>query len=323
MIKITTFAKYCNRVLNKLNLPTIDLLKLRQQSIYYKILNLVPTSIQELKSIDNWNSPEKLNEKSPIFFMWWTGLHTMPPIVELCYKNLYNNAKSHPIIVITQQNYHQVLPVSIIEQTEKIVNLYNNKRICIQHLSDLIRTLILSQVGGIWIDATVFVTPNWDKDLLGSTFYSGRRTTLYANSGKSITQGQWTSYFIASVKGNPLINFIHNGLKECYERKSEIKEYYTMDYLFSIALKKSLIIKNLISTMPRIDANLFELETLMHKPYKEKEYATFIKTAPFFKLNHRTKYQSQDSNGNITVFGYLSQNIIKFQPAKITTRKIN
>lgn len=307
MTKIVTFVEYCNRILHKLNLPTIDLLKLHQKSIYYRILNIVPTSIQELQSINNWSCSEKLNEMSPIYFMWWTGLHTMPPIVELCYKNLYNNAKSHPIIVITQQNYHQILPASIIEQVTKIVNLYNKKKICIQHLSDLIRTLILSQVGGIWIDATVFVTSDWDKDLLGKTFYSGRRTTSYANSGKSITQGQWTSYFIASVKGNPLITFIHNGLKECYERKSEIKEYYTMDYLFSIALKKSLITKKIISTVPKIDANLFELETLMHKPYKEKEYATFISNAPFFKLNHRIKYQHQDLNDNLTVFGYLSQ----------------
>lgn len=82
-----------------------------------------------------------------------------------------------------------------------------------------------------------------------------------------------------------------------------------MDYLFAIALKKSSVIKKQISTIPQINANLFALETLMHKSYDEKEYNAFFKKAPFFKLNHRTTYSILNKEGHLSVFGYMMQTI--------------
>lgn len=158
MFLITPVTYFINRILLILHLPIINQLKIHQKYIYHKIRKTVPTSINHLKYIKEWSSEDSLNENSPIFLMWWTGIDTMPPIVKLCYINLCNNAKKHPIILITQQNYQYILPTSISEEASEVVELYYNNKIRIQHLSDMIRTLILSKVGGIWIDATVFVT---------------------------------------------------------------------------------------------------------------------------------------------------------------------
>lgn len=189
---------------------------------------------------------------------------------------------------------------------KEIMEIYENGRICIQHFSDIIRTLILEHIGGIWIDATVFVSPDWDRDLIGKAFYTGCRTEAYANSGRSITNGQWTSYFIASVKGNPLMSLIHEGLLVCYRCEGKIEEYYTMDYIFAIGMRESKEIRRIIATVPKINANLFGLEDLMCKSYKKEEYDAFILTAPFFKLNHRMEYSYHDDEGNNTVYYHVS-----------------
>lgn len=237
--------------------------------------------------------------------MWWTGSDTMPPIVQTCFKNLQRNAKKHPIIFITQENIFSLFP-TLKKPIKEIMEIYENGRICIQHFSDIIRTLILEHIGGIWIDATVFVSPDWDRDLIGKAFYTGCRTEAYANSGRSITNGQWTSYFIASVKGNPLMSLIHEGLLECYRCEGKIEEYYTMDYIFAIGMRESKEIRRIIATVPKINANLFGLEDLMCKSYKKEEYDAFILTAPFFKLNHRMEYSYHDDEGNNTVYYHVS-----------------
>lgn len=266
---------------------------------------MVPTTVDWLNTIGEWNSNEQLKETTAIYVMWWTGRETMPPIVNICFKNLCRNAKKHPVILITQENIFSLFPqlTALIKET---LEMYENGKICIQHFSDIIRSLILNKIGGIWIDATVYVAQDWDKNIIGKMFYSGRRTAAYASSGKSITNGQWTSYFIASVKGNPLLRFFHEGLFECYKRKGKIEEYYTMDYLFAIGMKESSVIRQIITSVPMIDANLFGLESLMHEPYEKEEYDAFIATAPFFKLNHRIDYARFDSGGNQTVFDFMS-----------------
>lgn len=102
---------------------------------------------------------------------------------------------------------------------------------------------------------------------------------------------------------------MHKGLLEHYDREGQIAEYYTMDYLFAIEMQKSPLIREIIVDVPEINANLFGLESLMHKTYNKTEYDLFLATAPFFKLNHRTEYQPHDNKGNGTVFGHISRSI--------------
>lgn len=304
MKKFPTLINLLYLALLKLNISLIDHRKLRQKLLYSKILDLIPSTKGWLKTLEEWNPDEKLEDTTPIYVMWWTGLETMPQIVNLCFENLQRNAKNHPVILITRVNIFSIFP-AITEPIRETIELFESSKICIQHFSDIIRTLIIGQGGGIWIDATVFLTPDWDRDIIGKSFYSGRRTSAYANSGRSITKGQWTSYFIASVKGNPLITFLHDGLLECYKREGKIEEYYTMDYLFAIGLKKSSIIRRIISEVPMINANLFGLEAMMQIRFEKEELEAFMSSAPFFKLDHRKDFSRIDDNGKQTVFGHL------------------
>ena len=287
---IVNFAKYVNAILRRMKLPIFDINRLYQRLTYSQIRQHIPKSLQKIKTIAEWHPDERLNSNSPIYVMWWTGKDTMPPIVKICFNNLMQNCHRHPVTLLTKDNLFITFP-SIEELLKRPVSLYEQGSISIQHLSDMVRTLILYECGGIWIDSTVFVSSDWDKDLMNQNFYSGRRSKKYANSGKSVTEGQWTSYFIGSVKGNPLLKFLYDGLIECYGRQGKIAEYYTMDYLFAISMNSSKSIRLLISQVPVINADLFSLEKFMYQPFNKSQFELFIKSAPFFKLNHRITYE--------------------------------
>lgn len=305
---LINILKYANAALRKFHLPTINTLKLEQKYKLNQIRKSVPNSLAKIKAAHDWNPTELLRDSTPIYVMWWTGEKSMPSIVSICYKNLCLNARSHPITLITKDNIKKLFP-SYNSTIKQIVELYDNRKIKIQHLSDMLRTFIISKFDSIWIDATVFVSPNWDANLTGLPYYSGRRTSKFSNSGASVTKGEWTSYFVASVKGNPMIQFLYDGLLECFMRRGQIKEYYTMDYLFTI-IKKNPQIYKMIDSVPKIDANLFALENEMSNSFDKHHFESFLKQAPFYKLNHRINYNEYDKTGNLTLFGYLSKSLL-------------
>lgn len=160
-----------------------------------------------------WRANVGLSHSENVYVMWWTGVDTMPLLVKVCVENLRRHIHAHSFHLITRENVYMLFP-TLTNEINTLVKLLESDKIRIQHFSDLLRTLILINRGGCWVDATVFITPSWDSNMLGLSFFSGRRTKTFANSGKSITNGQWTSYFIASVKNNPLLRFIYDGLNE-------------------------------------------------------------------------------------------------------------
>lgn len=298
-------ARYVNAALWRLHLPAIDERKLHQRFTYTRIKKLVPTSLQHLlDEAGTWKPSHGISQTENIYVMWWTGADTMPPLVRLCHENLRRHIHAHNLHLITRENACTLFP-SLGNELGTLVRLLKGGNICIQHFSDLLRTLIIVNSGGIWIDATVFVSPDWDNALTGRPFYSGRRTKAYAQSGKSVTNGQWTSYFMASEKGNPLLRFIYEGLKECYLRAEKIEEYYTMDYLFTLAMNCSDEIRRMVGAVPEIDADLFSLEPALDALWDARAFERFMHAAPFFKLNHRVAHPLTDGHGRDTLFGHL------------------
>ncbi|CBL21499.1 Capsular polysaccharide synthesis protein [Ruminococcus sp. SR1/5] len=55
---------------------------------------------------------------------------------------------------------------------DKIVNMWKQKKITNANFSDLCRIALLADYGGLWIDATVFLTGKIDEKILQSDIFS-------------------------------------------------------------------------------------------------------------------------------------------------------
>ncbi len=88
-----------------------------------------------------------------IWVFWWQGIENMPPVVKLCFDSLRIHAGNIPIYVVTKKNFREYVsfPSFIIEKFQK-------GNFSITHFSDILRFALLSQYGGLWLDATIFVS---------------------------------------------------------------------------------------------------------------------------------------------------------------------
>lgn len=53
------------------------------------------------------------SSQAPIWVCWWQGKETMPPIVQACFRSLCMHAGNHPVHLITQKTYQNILPSPI------------------------------------------------------------------------------------------------------------------------------------------------------------------------------------------------------------------
>jgi hypothetical protein len=89
----------------------------------------------------------------PIWVCWWQGEAEMPNIVNVCYRSLLKNANGHSVTLIRKNNYQKYVTIP-----DYIKNKFDKGDISIAHWSDVIRVCLLFEHGGMWIDATYFVT---------------------------------------------------------------------------------------------------------------------------------------------------------------------
>ena len=297
--------KYCVSALRKLHFP-ID-------KPYYSVIHkekkkriksYIPQSLEFLKS-ETVNMYGDIDIKTlPIYILWLQGKENLPPIVNLCVKSIEHNRSNHPIIYIDQNNLKSILD-SLPEHGQQIYDWYRNGIITIQYLSDILRAGILSERGGIWTDATLFLTSSIDDILLNPHFYSFKRSRENIN-WKFVSENRWTAFFLAAQKNNLLMSFLYKALIECIKNYRGIPDYWTIDYILAIAYEESQEVKDFIDKLPSIQPNLgmlFQLE----RGIDNETFKKIIKSSPAFKLDWRRPVREWDENGNPTIYTHIKK----------------
>ena len=82
----------------------------------------------------------------------------MPPVVRSCYKSVLKNAEKHPVILITENNITEYVDIP-----QYIYEKIREKKMTLTHFSDILRENLLYKHGGIWMDATIYMTAPFSK----------------------------------------------------------------------------------------------------------------------------------------------------------------
>lgn len=88
-----------------------------------------------------------------VWVLWWQGIENAPKIVYRCYESVLEAFKEWKITLLTEQNWNNyvTLPDDILDKFRKGV-------IPMAQFSDLLRLQLLIKYGGLWIDATVYIS---------------------------------------------------------------------------------------------------------------------------------------------------------------------
>lgn len=276
------------RLLRAAKIPVDEMYFSQRNKLWAEtIANVVQDSLENLTNrTAAWKSPAADYREVPIYFMWWQGCDEMPKIVELCYKSLSRYACNHPIVFINKNNIDAIAQkMGIADKVAQYKYWLQEKRVSVQHFSDLLRTKMLEVQGGIWVDSTVLLAHPIDEVILHNEFYSVRRS-LRPDNNVCPSRNRWTSYFIYSQPTHPLVSFINNGLEECINKLGKIPTYFTMDFLFTIAYENNQQIRFKVDSIPEVP-NTLNLINDMEKKLSRNEFWDLLNHAPLFKLGWR------------------------------------
>jgi hypothetical protein len=243
----------------------------------------------------------------PIYVLWWQGEDNMPEIVQACYRNLKRKAGVHPVYLITQDNLKNFINESDGHWDKIILDKVNAGTLKLAQFADILRMYLtgFTHNGGIWIDATVYVTANSVDDFIAIPFSSGRRSHNDANNWNA-SRCRWTSFYFTAIQGNPLSQFIYNSLVKLLYVDGNIAEYFTIDYLFNYAYWHISGVKEMVNSSP-IFKNAFHAYdgNGTHQIFSKDTFSSVCEKTPFLKLTYRCDCQKY-IDGRLTIYGYLT-----------------
>lgn len=240
--------------------------------------------------------PNKMYDfkQSPIWFCWLQGEKSMPAIVQMCLKSIKVNSNGHPIVFVNLDNYKQYITIP-----KHIENLFQSKKIRYAHFADIIRTSLLYNYGGCWIDSTIFLTQKLPSEIFNSEFFSVK---LHIDTF-FVSQARWSNFFLATHSGNELMGFTLKMFDIYLSKKDCFIDYFMMDYFMDMVIAANVHYKSMIDTIPYNNGNVHSLKFHLGDEYSAKHLADICGDTYIHKLSW--KMDSQDYAHN-TIFKYIS-----------------
>jgi len=241
-----------------------------------------------LKTIEHYiklsaNKKQEEQTSNPNFVIWicWLqGEDQMPKIPKICYDNITKYSNGIPIEFITKKNYS-----SFINIPEYIVEKYNNQSINDANFTDIIRTFLLAEYGGCWIDSTVFISKEISIEYFKFPFYSIKTI----KTGYYVTENKWSNFFLISSKNSILFKFVKDIFLEYFLLENRPLDYFLMDYIIRLGYENIEEIKRSIDNFPFNNPNVHKLSPQIELGLVKENYHEMAKNTSIFKLSWRIK----------------------------------
>jgi mannosyltransferase OCH1-like enzyme len=227
--------------------------------------------------------------KKIIWCCWWQGEENAPEIVKICLKSIRKHNCGYEVIVISKNNYKKyvTIPKNILEKV-------NSGKITLIHFSDILRMALLKEYGGVWVDATMYITD----DIFNNFSDINVNSNVVSNDESG---NKWCGFFIGG-KPNKLFDFVYEFIIKYNNDYDKLINYFLIDYAINIAYNNFEECKNDIDNITLHNNEIFSLSCSFNKEYNNKEYEKIIKNG-FFKLSYKEKYSKLINNDKLTIFG--------------------
>lgn len=237
-----------------------------------------------------------------IWVFWGQGEASMPPLVKACYRQLTRFNKN--VLLITFDNVGDY-----IDLPEKVYHKVLNGKLSWAHFSDIIRTSLLAKYGGLWLDATVWVSGTLPIDkILEMPFWSANYKSEHVPTDVCFwTSGDWnwsTWCMSANHTHSELFSFVSSMMLKVACEKQVWPDYVFQDYLIHFACRQSETIRHEMESMTINNPKRNELATIVGLEYKEDIYSGLLTTDFVFKLSFRV-ISKKEISGNQTFYGKL------------------
>lgn len=250
-----------------------------------------------LEKYEKTQIEDTYDELAPIWVLWMQGEEKAPKLVKKCICSI-KKSTNHPVVVLTNENL-----LDYCKLPDYIIGKYESGIITNAQLTDIIRMTLLSDCGGLWIDATVFIPNKIPEDIFKYGFYSCKRNTRDCGY---VSKYQWTSFLNGCHRKGIVQSVVKNLFFEYWKENDYLIDYLLVDYFIRLVYNNLPEARSLIDNLPYNNEKIEELQARMNLAFNQKEYDKLINESNtnFFKLSWRIPFDNEDKNGNMTYFGH-------------------
>ena len=255
-----------------------------------KLIKNFVRRLREEANIDNIDNEivEKNNEFPKIIWaMWQQGEDQMPATVKSSMKTIKDFAKRNgcEFHLLTNDNLEHFVDIP-----KDITEKYKNKELKAAHYSDIVRFSLLYKYGGIWMDATLFVSPYATAEMFEGDFFSLNHPPLDTNKmERAICDYKWSGYCLAGKKGKSYFKHIRE-IYIYYVRKYPLfLHYLMMDYFILSEYDSNPEFKALVDGLPILAPaeKVFFLREYADKIFDEDEWEEVLTHTPIMKTTYK------------------------------------
>lgn len=230
-----------------------------------------------------------------IWTMWWQGEENAPILVKKCIESMRKHSNGHKVIVLDQDNYESYVKLPEIVRTR--FNEYLNdkselSKITLDRtkLSDIIRAYLLYYYGGLWVDSTVFFSGDIHENLFTDVF-----STLGQDNKWYIGKGKWSTFFMASVRGNGLVKYNYDMHIEYWSNIKYFVNYLMTDHMYDIAYKKRRVLAEMVDNVRCGNKKCMTIGRNYNLACDDELFQLLIKEQNYHKLSWKWWTSESDS----------------------------
>ncbi|MBD8910903.1 MAG: hypothetical protein EGR87_05805 [Sutterella wadsworthensis] len=293
--------RYIRFILDEQLLPACETEKIVANHLKSKYIK---NKISQYQSSQN----SDLTSENIVWQYWAQGIESSPEIIKICLEsvNSYFSKHGYKVIQLNDKNINKYLDInpSYFKKASTERNGFS-----IAALSDLIRLGLLYNYGGIWCDATVFISGNPyylienNRVLFERNYQVKFKERLkYAIGGDYFRWGKdvrvnWLSSIIKTPKHDILMHLLWDILNEYWNNENTYEHYFLCHILFD-EIKNREGIKN-YSYLSLSDTDPHALQSAIAKNAQISFAKKIMKETPIHKLTHKFPPQKSGRENNL------------------------
>lgn len=235
----------------------------------------------------NYQYVDKIEKNNNVWVCWLQGYDLMPDIVKKCVESIYRICDGKNIHFIDSKNYCEYIKLP-----EYIIRKWKNGIISNTHFSDIIRTELLVQYGGIWMDATTLLLDKLPEYIYNSNIF------MFNMKGNNdiITYNNW---FIYAEKDNRILKSVRDLLYAFWKEENKVQDYFIWQIFMKIVSDKYPDdLKNMMY-FPHSATHMLYNKIL--EKYDEDYIENVRKICPIQKLTYKLENKNDNSLYNYIV----------------------
>lgn len=237
-----------------------------------------------------------------IWTAWLQGEENAPEVIQMTLASIKRNSNGHKVIVLSNETIDQYIEVPI-----KIQQKYERGILCNAHYTDVIRMLILAKYGGLWLDATMFLTKKVTTNAFIKPFYS---IGFYGSTSRFVSEYKWIVGIIGGCSNSEFLSRISEMLNTYWIDHNMPIDYFVFDYLVAVLYKKDKRFREVVDGLPKVNHYINDLRKVLNEPFDKEVLDELMECGQPYSLTYKCLYNKEIKNGRQTNYDVLVEELL-------------